>query len=105
MKILCIFGLLIASAISFCQAPDFGGNSQRDAMKKLSFMVGDWKGGGWADANGQKREFEGNESIGLRCDGTVLSLEGNHFMTIQNRKIPIHVAFGMLRFDDKAKTY
>ena len=93
------------AALASAQAPDFGGTAQKEAIKKMSFMVGEWAGSGWADVNGTRRAFNGEETILSKCDGALLSLEGNHSMDIQGRKIPIHNAFGFLRYDDKTKKY
>lgn len=92
-------------ATSFAQAPDFGGNAQKEAIKKLSFMVGEWSGGGWADIGGQHRPFKGTETILMKCEGAILSLEGNHYSEVGTRRIPVHSAFGWVRFDDRDKTY
>ena len=104
-KICFAFIALVITCAANAQAPDFGGIAQKEAIKKMSFMLGEWTGSGWADVNGTHRSFNGEEIISSKCDGAILSLEGNHSMEIQGRKIPIHNAFGMLRFDEKTKKY
>ncbi len=106
MRKICL--ILIAftlTCVASAQAPDFGGIAQKEAIKKMNFMVGEWAGTGWADVSGTHRSFNGEETISSKCDGAILSLEGNHSMDIQGRKIPIHNAFGMLRYDEKTKKY
>jgi hypothetical protein len=101
------FPLLFSFCLSsvFGQAPDFGGKAQIAALDKASFMLGSWKGSGWASIGSEKHEFQGTEVIERRCGGALFSLDGNHFITVGDRKIPIHVAFGFLRFDDKKGGY
>lgn len=74
-------------------------------MKKLSFMVGTWTGSGWADVRGEHHAFQGTETILPKCEGAIMSLEGNHYVDAGGRRIPIHNAFGWISYDDKAKTY
>lgn len=74
-------------------------------MKKISFMVGTWNGDGWADAQGQHHAFRGTEIILPKCEGAIMSLEGNHYIDAGGRQIPIHNAFGFIRFDDRTGRY
>lgn len=87
------------------QTPDFGGSAQKQAIAKLNFMIGEWQGSGWALYNSQKFLFEGTEVILPKCEGTILSLEGNHSTVRNGQKVPIHNAFGMLRYDEKTSKY
>ena len=44
--------------------------AQREAMKKLDFLVGEWKGEGWMEfAPGQRRTFRGTEVVQSKLDG------------------------------------
>src|SRR5688500_12056517 len=52
--------------------------AQREAMKKLDFMVGKWEGSGWDQRGRVRHEFTSAETVDWRVDGTVLLVEGRH---------------------------
>lgn len=104
-RILLLSLCCVVTASAFGQARDFGGIAQKEALKKLSFMVGTWDGDGWVEMAGHKSTFQGTETILEKCEGALLSLEGNHYVMAGDRKIPIHNAFGFIRFDDKTGKY
>jgi hypothetical protein len=81
--------------------------AQRDAMKKLDFLVGEWKGEGWMEfAPGQKRTFKGTEIVQSKLDGLLLSVEGLHRGRVGDKEeVVVHNAFGLVSYDDKAKRY
>src|SRR5262245_20118355 len=82
--------------------------AQREAMKKLGFLVGQWKGEGWMDVGpGQRRTFQGTETVQTKVDGLVVAIEGVHRGRVGGAGAEgvIHNAFGLLSYDDKAKRY
>jgi hypothetical protein len=81
--------------------------AQRDAMKKLDFLVGEWKGEGWMEfAPGQKRTFKGTEVVQSKLDGLLLAIEGLHRGRVGDKEeVVVHNAFGLVSYDDKAKRY
>jgi hypothetical protein len=94
---------LLALAISLSAQ-----NSSRpsmDAMKKLDFLIGEWKGEGWiAFGSGEPRTFTQSETIRPKLDGLLLQIEG-----LGKSKYPgkegtiVHNAFAIVSYDDKAK--
>ena len=81
---------------------------QRDAMKKLDFLIGQWKGEGWMEfAPGQRRTFKGNESVQSKLDGLLLAVEGVHYAGAgdKGQQVVVHSAFAVVSYDDKAKRY
>jgi hypothetical protein len=82
--------------------------AQVEAMKKLNFLVGEWKGEGWTEfAPGQRRTSPIVESVQPKLGGVVLLVEG-----LGKKKVPgkqeevvVHSAVGILSYDDRAKTY
>jgi hypothetical protein len=78
-----------------------------DEMKKLDFLIGEWKGESWYQM-GPKREYGlQTEKITAKAGGTTLVIEG-----LGRRKnedgsagAVVHDAFAMLRWDDVAKQY
>src|SRR5438477_9128613 len=78
--------------------------AQREAMKKLDFLVGQWKGEGWMEfAPGQRRTFKGTEVVQRKLDGLLLAIEGLH--RGKGEEVVVHNAFGLVSYDDKAKRY
>ena len=82
--------------------------TQLEEMKKLNFLVGEWKGEGWTEfIPGQRRSSPIAESVQPKLGGMVLLVEG-----LGKRKVPgkdeevvVHNALGILSYDEKAKLY
>jgi hypothetical protein len=76
MKRIVVLLVLVASSASIAQqVPDL--TVKKEAMKKLSMMVGKWKGNGWASAqDGSRNEFNQSEVIENKLDGLALLVEG-----------------------------
>src|SRR5207248_1294846 len=51
--------------------------SPPDGMKKLDYLVGEWKGEGWiAFGGGERRTFTQSETIQPKLGGMLLQIEG-----------------------------
>ena len=90
------------------QPPPAAPPAQRDAMKKLDFLIGQWKGEGWMEfAPGQRRTFKGTEVVQGKLDGLLLAIEGLHRGQVGDKKeeVVVHNAFALVSYDDKAKRY
>jgi hypothetical protein len=100
-----ILFLLAAAVSSPGQQP--APAAQRDAMKKLDFLVGEWKGEGWMEfAPGQRRTFQGTEVVRPKLDGLLLVIEGLHRGRVgEKEEAVVHTAFGVVSYDDRAKRY
>jgi hypothetical protein len=82
--------------------------AQREAMKKLDFLVGQWKGEGRMEfAPGQRRTFKGTEVVQGKLDGLLLTIEGLHRGRVGDKKeeVVVHNAFALVSYDDKAKRF
>jgi hypothetical protein len=82
--------------------------AQREAMKKLDFLVGEWKGEGWMEfAPGQRRAFKGTEVAQSKLGGLLLTIEGLHRGQAGGKaeEVTVHNAFAVVSYDDKAKRY
>ena len=78
--------------------------AQRAAMKKLSFLVGDWSGEATVlRGPGQFAELFQTESAHFKLDGLVLEIEGVG-RTKADGKLALQ-ALGLVSFDDEAGTY
>src|SRR5262249_48103511 len=72
--------------------------AQREAMKKLDFLVGQWKGEGWMEfAPGQRRTFKGAEVVQRKLDGLLVSMDGEHRGQVggKGEEVVVHSAFAL----------
>ena len=81
--------------------------AQLDAMKKLSFLLGEWRGTGWMQFGGRRNEFNASETATVRAGGVVLMVEGRHTVDIPGMPEPrvVHEAFGVMAYDESAGVY
>lgn len=77
---------------------------QREEMRKLAFLVGDWTGSGWIQtADGKRSEYTQIEKIQYKVDGLALLIEGRG----QDRSpgTDVFEALAVVSYDEKAKLY
>jgi hypothetical protein len=95
----------LSPALSPAQDP---AAAQRAAMKKLDFLIGEWKGEGWMEfAPGQRRTFRGTEVVQRKLGGLLLTIEGLHRGKAGGKaeEVVVHNAFAVVSYDGKAKRY
>ncbi len=101
-----LFFLAVATTMSvFAQSPD---SVQTEAIKKLDWWVGQWKGEAWISMGPGRRDTTMMvETIRKDLDGTLIMIEG-----LGRRKMPtmqegdvVHHAFAVVSYDDKKKSY
>ncbi|MEQ8424174.1 MAG: hypothetical protein RIA63_05650, partial [Cyclobacteriaceae bacterium] len=98
---LMITGLLLAMAFQMnAQRPDFGPQC-KEAMKKLSYLTGDWSGKATIRNQGGETVIDQTEHIEWELDGMVLSIEGTGF---QNGAVKFH-AFALVNYDPFSQQY
>ncbi len=106
----CVMGallLLLTSAAGLGQdgkAP----TAQLEAMKKLSLLVGEWKGESWTEfVPGKKNTSVGTETVQSKLGGLLLVIDGVHKRKVGNEETGeiAHSAFGVISYDEKAKKY
>jgi len=84
------------------RVPDL--ESQRAAMKKLSFLVGEWAGEARVlRGPGEPTELVQTEEARYKLDGLILTIEGVG-RTKSDAK-PSLQALGVISYDDESKTY
>jgi len=49
----------------------------RDALERLSVLVGEWEGDGWVATRGGRQEIRQHESVRYALGGTILVIEGS----------------------------
>lgn len=102
-KIFALLFLLACSAPLMAQTPP--PTVQLDAMKKLDYMAGQWKGSGWIEQGGKRTTFNGSETVQSKLGGLALLVEGKFNTQIAGKEVTIHETLGVLSFDERAKTY
>ena len=99
--------LLLGNASGFGQdanAPSI----QREAMKKLGFLTGRWKGQSWTEfAPGQRSASVGTETVEPKLDGLLLAIEGFFRRKLNDKETGnvVHQAFTVVSYDEKSKRY
>jgi hypothetical protein len=80
---------------------------QREAMAKLDFLKGEWKGESWSEfATGQRQRSQGTETVQSKLGGLLLTIEGAHHRMIDGLTNDIvHHAFAIIAYDEKEKHY
>jgi hypothetical protein len=83
------------------QQPESNRISQQ-AIEKLAFLSGEWKGTGWIMAeDGNRYEFDQTELVQLKLDGTALLIEGRG---MSNGKT-MHDALAVVTYNQQDKDY
>src|SRR2546421_12933023 len=81
---------------------------QQEAMKKLSFLAGQWKGESWTEfVPGQRHMSQGTETVQSKLNGLLVVIEGVHQRKIADKGAGnvVHHAFGVVSYDEKGKRY
>jgi hypothetical protein len=79
-------------------------DAEVEAIKKVDFIVGTWKGEGWIRMGpGAKREFSITETVLQKLGGTSLFVEGNGIDKATGK--PEHQALAVITFDSKDQKY
>lgn len=75
-----------------------------DAIKNISFLVGNWKGTGWMQMGPEKHSFNQSETIILKVNGTVIQIDGLGKDSKNPERI-VHQAFAIISYDIDSKKY
>ena len=106
-RCLAMLALFITSTWTHAQAPvDTPASLQRTEMKKLDFLVGEWKGESSIVIGTEKRRSNVSEKIEKRLNGLALIIEG-----VGSVKQPdggeriVHHALAMVNYDESTQKY
>ena len=106
-RCLAMLALFVTSAWTHAQAPaDTPASLQRAEMKKLDFLVGEWKGESSIVIGTEKRRSNVSEKIEKRLNGLALIIEG-----VGSVKQPdggeriVHHALAMVNYDESTQKY
>ena len=105
MKKTSVWFLLLALVLPAWAQPN--SSAQREEMKKLDYMIGQWRGEGWMERNGQRHTFSGTETVQSKLGGIALLIEGlfNSKPAGSEEMVPVHETLAVLSYDEKAKVY
>lgn len=92
---------LLCSVSVFGQMQD-NGIFYKQEIKKLAFIVGEWKGEGWMmGRDGQRHSFIQTENVQFKLDSTAILIEG---LGMTEGEV-IHNAMAVLRFNRENSNY
>lgn len=101
MRIALAFLLLGASL--YAQAPPLQPTPEHAAaMKKLDFLIGEWRGEAWTLTGKEKHTSAGTEIVQSKLNGTVVTVDGA-FKNAAGQTV--HNAFGVLSFNPRSDLY
>jgi hypothetical protein len=96
--------IVVAVVGVFAADPPTAKAVQRAEMKKLDWLVGQWKGTGWMQMGPKgRREFTIIETVQGKLDGLVLVVEGQG--TSKEDGSSVHTALAFVSYDEQAKTF
>ena len=97
-----VFLLAIAPAVA--QPP---GAANRDALKKLDFLAGKWKGDATVIQGKDKQTLQQTEDVEYRLGGTVMLVEGKGSGKLPGREKEglVFNALAVISYDPEAKRY
>jgi hypothetical protein len=75
-----------------------------DAIQRISFLTGNWKGSGWIQMGPQKNTFNQTETISSKVNGTVIQIDGQG-KDQQKSDLIIHQAFAIISYDVENSKY
>ena len=102
-KILWTALLCVSPFALLAQAPA-SATGQRAEMKKLDWLLGQWKGTGWMQMGPQgRKEFTQTETVQSKLDGLVLVIEG--LGKSKESGLTVHNALAFVSYDERAKTF
>jgi len=78
------------------------GASQLAAMKKLNFLMGQWKGQGWAAVSGSKATFTDTELVTSKSNGLELTIQSSG---ITDAGAPARQGSVVVSYDAATKAY
>lgn len=100
MKAAISFCFLIYSLTACGQSP----KEMTDAIGKLQFLQGVWKGNGWIQDGDKKQYFNETETVDIKLGGTLLQI-GVHGTSVDNDSLVINSGLAIIRYDVSSKKY
>ena len=93
--------LLAAPALAQAPSgPPTPSPARLEAMRRLAFLEGTWKGEGWMQMGPQRRTFRGTETVTRKLDGLALLVEGLHHGGPPGAERVVHQTLAVLAAQD-----
>lgn len=92
--------ILILSLKNFAQAP----TETTDAIRKLGFLEGVWKGKGWIGSSDKKQHFNETETVKIKTGETLLQIDV-YGTSIDSDSIAINNGLAIVSYDLPGKKY
>jgi hypothetical protein len=100
-KILVLMLLCAVPALASAQAPTI---IQQEEMKKMSFLIGNWKGEGWmVTPDGKRHTFRQTERIQSKLGGLAILIEGEGKRMEDDQTF--FQSLAIMNYDEKNKRY
>src|SRR5262245_48612210 len=99
---------ILVPAVAQAQNPQIASRTHQDAMQKIAFMVGEWRGEGWIMMGaGERRTFTQSETVQSKIQGTLVQIEGlgKGKLGGKGEETIVHSAYAVVSYDAKAKQY
>ena len=100
IKAIIAFCILLLPLKNFAQAP----KEITDAIKKLGFLEGVWKGKGWIGTGNQKQHFNETETVNIKTGETLLQIDVYGTST-DNDSIIVNNGLAIISYDLPTKKY
>lgn len=107
-KLLALVVILVGTSIVALAQPQAANGAGLAEMKKLEFLVGEWKGLGWIQMGpGQKAESSVTETVQSKLGGRVFVIEGLGKARSEGSSDGrvVHHAFAFLYYDQEASRF
>ncbi len=86
------------------EAPDLA--EKAEAMAKLEFLVGEWRGSSWMQMGPQRSDATGVETVQKKAGGLALLIEGRFTSRFPDgSERVVHDALAVLSYDSESGTY
>ena len=92
--------ILILALNSFAQAPE----ETTEAIRKLGFLEGIWKGQGWIGTDNKKQHFNETETVRIKLGETLLQIDV-YGTSVDNDSVIINNGLAIISYDLLSKKY
>lgn len=100
IKAIIAFCILMMPLKNFAQAP----KETTDAIRKLGFLEGVWKGKGWIGAGDKKQHFNETETVSIKTGGTLLQIDV-YGTSVDNDSAIINNGLAIVNYELPTKKY
>ena len=104
MKQFLLICLTFFYGISYAQFPEI---EQKEAIKKLHWLLGEWHGSSVINMGGKKSTVFVTETVKPNLDSTIFIINGRGTEkdTLTNNDIIVHDAFAVISYNEKQKEF